>query len=94
MGSKGSTLKDRLDKYGKVEIAYSQSNIYGCAEAFDIVMDAIICADDPQGTNRVNLFSPFHNRIGFHQIAHKTRGSVVVIVYVGLFTPHGQESEL
>ena len=72
----------------------SQTIVYEKKTPMDILMDMLICDGEPKRLARDNMFNHFHNFIGHYQCAHKKKGVVTVIVYVGWFTKIGEESIL
>lgn len=93
-GSNGDEFLQRIQSHGQIDMACSQSIIFEKENAIDILMDMLICDGEKQRIHRDNLFNNFNNFVGLYQCAHKKKGFVTVIVYVGWFTKPGEESLL
>jgi uncharacterized protein YkwD len=56
-GSDGSTLADRINRYGSWEVGLGEAIVHGSSTAKRLVMQLVIDYDDPGRNHRINIFN-------------------------------------
>ena len=93
-GSDGSTLGDRLQKYGNPVSTYGENLSYGQDKAMDVVIQLLI-DDGVQGRgHRTNIFNPAFRVMGCHTGQHKAYTYMTCIDYAGGFTLPGEANPM
>ena len=81
-GSNGSTLKDRVARYGTSTGTVSENLIFGQqASGQDYILSLYIDDGMVDRPHRKNLLSTSHTHTGIAHCQHKTKGAMLVIVY-------------
>ncbi len=88
VGSRGSRLRDRLDRQGNLASTAGECISYGLGEARMIVIGLIVDDGVPDRGHRQNLFNPDFHQAGAALAPHAEWGQVCVIDFADGFTPN------
>ena len=93
-GSDGSTLANRLEKYGKPVSTYGENLSYGQSTGREVVIQLLIDDGVASRGHRLNIFNQAFKTIGTSAGTHKQYENMVTIDYAGGFTPIGEEDPM
>lgn len=85
-GSDGSTVSDRLDRYGSWQIGAAENISYGKKTARDVVLQLLIDDNVASRGHRTNIFNPQHRFIGIDSGPHGQWGTMAVMKLAGNYT--------
>ena len=84
-GSDGSSVQDRVNRYGKWKIAVGENLCYGKDTARQVVMTLIIDDGVKSRGHRKNIFNQKYNVTGIYCDTHRTYRILAVITFAGDF---------
>ena len=84
-GGDGSTVPDRLNRYGKWSLAAGENIDYGNAAARRIVISFLVDDGVPSRGHRGNLLDPSFHLVGVAVGPHPTYGSMCVLDFAGVY---------
>lgn len=82
-GADGSTMEQRMNRYGQWQSAAAENIDYGSAEARDVVISLIVDDGVPNRGHRTNIFNPRLGVAGVACAPHERYRQVCVIDYAG-----------
>lgn len=82
-GNDGSTISDRLNRYGSWGCKIAENINYGSSTARDVVLDLIIDDYDPNRSHRKSIFDRDLQVTGVGCGSHSESGAMCVIKYAG-----------
>ena len=85
-GSDGSSMTDRMDRYGKWQSKCGENCSFGCATAEDIICQLIVDDGLSSRGHRNNIFSSDFGVTGVAYAPHKSQEHCCVLDYAGGFT--------
>lgn len=87
VGSDGSNIRQRIERYAKWQGSISENIFYGDADAHSVVLHLVIDDGVPGRGHRINFLDPKHNYVGVSCGTHKTYGNVCVMNFAAGFKP-------
>jgi len=84
-GSDGSTMRDRLNRYGRWQIAIGENIAYGHEDAGRIVTALLIDDGVPSRMHRRNLFNDTYKFVGVTVRQHRVYRYMCVIDFAGAY---------
>jgi len=93
-GSDGTSLANRLEKYGKPVSTYGENLSYGQTTGRDVVIQLLIDDGVASRGHRLNIFNGAFKVVGSAWGEHKQYENMVTIDYAGGFTKLGQEDPM
>ncbi|MBO0348071.1 hypothetical protein J0895_02930 [Phormidium pseudopriestleyi FRX01] len=85
-GTDGSTMSDRLERYGTWQTAAAENISYGKKTARDVVLQLLIDDNVSSRGHRTNIFNPQHRFIGIDSGPHRQWGTMAVMTLAGNYT--------
>jgi len=85
-GTDHSTPKERMNRFGQLDISYGENINYGDFTAREIVMMLIIDDGVPDRGHRKNIFNPSFTVVGVSCGPHSSLGNMCVIDFAGKYT--------
>lgn len=85
VGSDGSNIRQRIERYAKWQGSISENIFYGDADAHAVVLHLVIDDGVPGRGHRINFLDPKHNYVGVSCGTHKTFGNVCVMNFAAGF---------
>lgn len=89
-GSDGSSLKDRILRYGDWQKAIAENIAYGSSDGADYIVQLYIDDGVANRGHRTNMLNPKLNWTGMHACDHKKFGRMIVIVYSAGMVPNSK----
>ena len=90
MGSNGSLPTDRINKYGKIDETWAESNIFGGLDAKEVVERLIVCDGQPTRGFRKSLYNDQLHQCGIFSGLHSTHDNLIQIEYVKKILSEGE----
>jgi uncharacterized protein YkwD len=90
-GSDGSTVGERVNRYGSWEKQVGENISYGLDNARDIMMGFLIDDGVPERGHRKNLFNPNYHVVGVACGPHAVSQTMCVIAFAGGYLEKRQE---
>ena len=84
-GSDGSSMTDRMDRYGQWQSNCGENCSFGCASAEEILIQLIVDDGLTSRGHRTNIFSPNFNVTGIAYAPHQGMQHCCVLDYAGGF---------
>lgn len=91
LGTDGSTPTERIDRYGKIDEAWAESNIFGAASAQEVVERLIVCDGQPTRGFRKSLFNEDLKLCGIATGPHATHDNMIQFEYVKNLLKDGEQ---
>lgn len=88
-GSDGSTMLERMSRYGRWRIAAAENLYFGSADPREVVISLVVDDGVPERGHRTNVFDPSLRVAGVGCGPHPEYGSVCVIDYAGRYDGAG-----
>ena len=88
--SDGTTVKERLKKYGKVISCYGENLSFHCETALEVVLQLLVDDGVPNRGHRENIFNPEFIVCGGYSGEHKDFDKITTIDYAAAFVKTGE----
>ena len=92
--SDGTTVKERLKRYGKIVTCYGENLSFHTDNAMEVVLQSIVDDGVPNRGHRENLFNPEFRVIGCFTGQHKDFDTMSVIDFCAAFVRNGEEDPI
>ena len=92
--SDGTSVKERLKKYGKIVTCYGENMSYHSETAMEVILQLIVDDGVPNRGHRENLFNPDFHCCGVFSGGHKDFDTMSVIDYAAAFVKAGDEDPI
>ncbi|CAD8125984.1 unnamed protein product [Paramecium sonneborni] len=84
-GSDGSSMSDRIERYGEWEMTVSENIIFGQNTGEDVIIQSIIDDGVSSRLRRKNLFKSEFGFVGIYDGQHKINKSVCIFVFAATY---------
>ena len=92
--SDGTSVKERLKRYGKIVTCYGENLSFHCETAIEVIMQMLIDDGVPNRGHRENLFNNDFRVCGIFSGDHKDFDTVTVCDYAASFVKAGDEDPI
>ena len=92
--SDGTSVKERLKRYGKIVTCYGENLSFHCETALEVIMQMLIDDGVPNRGHRENLFNDDFRVCGIFTGDHKDFDTVTVVDYAASFVKAGDEDPI
>lgn len=92
--SDGTTVKERLKKYGKIVTCYGENLSFHCETALEVILQLLVDDGVPNRGHRENLFNDDFRCCGIYSGQHKDFDCMSVIDYAASFVKAGDEDPI
>lgn len=91
VGTDGSTPTERIDRYGTIDEAWAESNIFGAVSAQEVVERLIVCDGQPTRGFRKSLFNEDLKLCGIATGPHAAHDNMIQFEYVKNLLKDGEQ---
>ena len=92
--SDGTSVKERLKKYGKIVTCYGENLSFHCETALEVILQLLVDDGVPNRGHRENLFNPDFRVVGVYSGAHKDFDTMSTLDYCASFVKAGEEDPI
>lgn len=89
--SDGTSVKERLKRYGKIVTCYGENLSFHCETAIEVVLQLLVDDGVPNRGHRENLFNDDFRVCGIFSGEHKDFDTMSCIDYTAAFVKTGDE---
>jgi hypothetical protein len=90
----GTSVKERLKKYGKIVTCYGENLSFHCENALDVILQLVVDDGVPNRGHRENIFNPDFRCVGIYSGAHKDFDTMTTLDYAAAFVKAGEEDPI
>lgn len=92
--SDGTTVKERLKRYGKIVTCYGENLSFHSETALDVVLQQIVDDGVSNRGHRENLFNPDFRVMGCYSSTHKDFDRMSTLDFCACFVRNGEEDPI
>ena len=92
--SDGTSVKERLKRFGKIITCYGENLSFHCETAMEVVCQLIIDDGVPNRGHRENIFNPDFRVCGIYSGKHKDFDTMTTIDFAAAYVKTGDEDPI
>lgn len=90
----GTSVKERLKKYGKIVTCYGENLSFHCDTAMDVILQLVVDDGVPNRGHRDNIFNPDFRVVGINTGPHKDFETMTNLDYAAAFIQPNEEDPI